>query len=112
MATHEPEVYPAIPVQDYRDGPIEDIAVHYVRTNQVVERKATKNKQQENNVRAAELDIMLNLETLIKDTAADPDLIELNCCIEDNNFNQIPNEYKSVARNLTHRWGITLVDER
>ena len=32
---------------------------------------------------------MLDLETLIKETAADPDLIELNCFIEDNNLEQI-----------------------
>ena len=42
---------------------------------------------------------MLDLETLIKETAADPDLVELNCCLEDST-NQIPNEYKAVAKNL------------
>ena len=83
MTIHEPGAYLAIPVQDYRDGPIEDIAIHYVRINRVVEQKATRNKQQEDNIRAAELDFMLDSETLIKETAADPDLIELNCCLED-----------------------------
>ena len=76
----------------------------------MVEQKATRNKQLEDNVRAAELDFMVDLETLSEQTAADPDLIELNCCIEHNNFNQIPNEYKYVARKLTHRCGITLDD--
>ena len=42
VATHEPGVYPTIPVQEYRDGPIEEIAVHYVRINRVVETKAKK----------------------------------------------------------------------
>ena len=55
---------------------------------------------------------MLDLETLIKETAADPDLIELNCCIEDNNMEQIPQNYKTVAKKLTHRWGIIMVDDR
>ena len=69
-----------------------------------MEQKATRNKQHDDNVRAAELDFMRDLETLIKETAADPVLIELNCCcIEDNNFYQIHNEYKSVARKLTRR---------
>ena len=90
----------------------EDRVVHYVQINRVVEQKATRNKQQEDNIRAAELDFMLDLETLIKETAADPDLIELKCCIEDNIFNQIPNEYKTVATKLTYRWGITMVDDR
>ena len=36
---------------------------------------------------------MLDLETLIIEMAADPDLIELNCCIEDNNIGQVPNDY-------------------
>ena len=83
ITTHEPGTYPAIPVQEYRDGPIEEIVVHYVRINRVVEEKAKRNKQLEDNVRSAELDFMLQLETIIRETAADPDLIELNCCIED-----------------------------
>ena len=68
--------------------------VHYVRINRVVEEKAKRNKQQGDNVRSAELDFMEALETLIKETAADPDLIELNCCIEDNNINQKPTNTK------------------
>ena len=112
MATHEPGAYPAIPVQEYRDGPIEEMAVFYVRINRVVEEKAKRNKQQEDKVRSAELDFMQDLETLIKETAADPKLIELNCCLEDNSTNMIPNEYRTVAKMLTHRWGIIMVDGR
>ena len=55
---------------------------------------------------------MLDLETLIEETAADPDLIELQCCIEDDNLNQAPEVYKPIIKRLTHRWGITLVDDR
>ena len=112
VATHEPGTYPTIPVQEYRDGPIEEIAVHYVRINRVVEEKRKPNRQQEDNVRSAELDFMLDLETIIKETAADPDLIELGCCIEDNKLDQIPQNYKTVAKKLTYRWGIILVDDR
>ena len=63
-------------------------------------------------MRSAELDFMLDLETLIKETSAEPELIELNCCLEDNNTNMIPNEYRTVAKTLTHRWGIIMVDDR
>ena len=111
VTTHEPEASPAIPVQVYRDGPIEDIAVHYVRTNRVVEQKASRNRQ-EDSIRAAELDLMVDMETLIKETAADPDLIELNCCIENNNSNQIPHDYRTAAKKLTRRRGIIMVDDR
>ena len=45
VITEEPGSYPAIPVQDYRQGPIEEIAVHYVRINKVIEIKAPKNRQ-------------------------------------------------------------------
>ena len=58
------------------------------------------------------MDFMLDLETLIKETAADPDLIELNCCIKDNNKEQFPQNYKTVTKKLTHRWGIIVVDNR
>ena len=36
VATHEPGAYPAIPVQEYRDGPMKEIACHYVRINRIV----------------------------------------------------------------------------
>ena len=98
MATHEPGAHPAIPVQEYRDGPIEEIVVHYVKINRIVEEKAKRNKQQEDNVISADLDFMLDLETLIKETAADPELIELNCWLEDNNTNLILNDYRTVAK--------------
>ena len=55
---------------------------------------------------------MLDLEVLVKETAADPDLIELNCCPEDNNVSHIPDDYKTVAKKPTHRWGIIMVDVR
>ena len=102
MATHEPGAYPAKPVQEHRDGPIEETAIHYVRINRVVEEKAKRNKQQEGNVGSAELEFMLDLELLIKETAADPELIELNCFLENNNTNMIP-KYRTVAKKLTHR---------
>ena len=89
-------------------------AVHYVQMNREVEQNATRNKQQEDNIRAAELDFLLDLETIIKETAADPDLLELNCCLEDNNSNQLPpsTKYRAVAKKLTHRWGIIMVGFR
>ena len=81
-----------------------------MRINSVVEEN--RNKQQEDNVRSAELDFMLDLETIIKETAADPDLILMNCCIEENNTEQIPHDYRTVAKKLPHCWGIAIVDDR
>ena len=104
VTTQEPGAYPAIPVQEFRDGPIEEIALRYVHINRVIENKAIRNKKQEDNVRAAELDFMLDLETLIKETAADPNLIELRCCIKDNNLSLAPEAYKPIIKRLTHRW--------
>ena len=112
VTTQEPGSYPAIPVQEFRDGPIEEIAVHYARINKVVESKATRNRHQKDNIRSTELDFMLDLETLIKETAADTDLNEVQCCIEDDNKQAIPEDYKRVAKKLTHRWGITMVEDR
>ena len=42
VATHEPGAYLALPVQEYRDGPIEEIAVHYELINRVVEQNETQ----------------------------------------------------------------------
>ena len=103
VTTQEPGAYPAISVQHFRDGPIEEIAVRYVRINRVLKNKAVRNEKQEDNVRAAELDFILDLETLIKEAAVDPDLIELQCCIEDDNLNQAREEYKPIIKRLTHR---------
>ena len=84
-----------------------------LRTNKQGHRnKSPKKPPAEDNIRSAELDFMLDLETLIKETAADTELIEIQCCIEDNNTQAIPEEYKQVAKKLPHRWGITMVDDR
>ena len=82
VTTQEPGAYPAILVQEIRDWPIEEIAVRYVRINRVIENKAVRNKKQVDIVRAAKLDFMLALETSIKETTADLDLIEVQCCSE------------------------------
>ena len=55
---------------------------------------------------------MLDLETLIKETAADPDLIELQCSMENDNLHQASEAYKPIIKRLTHRLGITMVDDR
>ena len=111
VITEEPGSYPAIPVHENSDSPIEEIAVHYVRINKLIETKAPRNRQQEENIRSAELDFMLDLEMLIKITAADAVLIELQCCIEDSNIQAIREDYKQVAKKVTHRWRITMVDD-
>ena len=110
--TQERGAYPAIPVQEYRNGPFEEIAVHCVRINRNIENKAAPNQQQEENVRSAELDFMIDLETLLKETAADPNLIEVQCCLEDNKPQQRAEDYKKVAKRPTFRSGITMVDDR
>ena len=85
VTTQEMGAYPGISLKAYRDGPVEEIAVHYVRINRIIKNQAKCNRQEEENVRSAELDFMLfHLETLIKETAADPDLIKVQCCMEDN----------------------------
>ena len=100
VATHEQGAYQAIPEQDYRDGSIKQIALHYFSINRVVEKKAVRHKEQEDNVRAAELNFMLDLKTLNKETsAAEPDLIELNYRLKDNQFSQISND-KTEAKKL------------
>ena len=56
VTTHEPRTYPAIPVQEYRDRPIKEIAVHHVRIHRIIENKenkAVRNRQQEENVQSA-----------------------------------------------------------
>ena len=54
----------------------------------------------------------LGLKPLFKETPADSDLFELNCCVEDNNTSQTPNDYKTVAKKLNYRWGIIMADQR
>ena len=40
---------------------------------------------------------MFDLETLITESAANQDLIEQQCCIEDDNLNQAPEAYKLLS---------------
>ena len=82
VTTQEPGAYPAVPVQRYRDGAIDETAVHYLRINREIEKKVIRNRQQDDNNQSAKLDFMVDLEILIKETAADTDLNELQCCLE------------------------------
>ena len=78
----------------------------------VIEINETPNRKQKDDVRSTELDFMLDLETLTKETEAVLDLFYEQCCPEDSELQQIPEDYKQVAKRLTHRWGITMVDVR
>ena len=73
-------------------------------TNRVIEKKATRNRQQDENIRSGHLDFMLDLENLNKETAAVPDLIEVQCCLEDNYTLAIPKDYKHVAKTNPTLW--------
>ena len=42
----ETGAYTAIPAQKNRDGPIEEITVHFVLINRIIENKAVRNRQQ------------------------------------------------------------------
>ena len=55
---------------------------------------------------------MLDLESLIKETARGPYWIEVQNCLEDSKLLQTPENYKLVAKRLTHRRGILVVDDR
>ena len=63
-------------------------------------------------MQSAELDFVLDLKTLIKENAADTDLIEFQRCLENTKLQQPPEDYKQVVKRLTHRWGIKMVDDR
>ena len=73
-------------------------------TNRVIEKKATRNRQQDENIRSDHLNFMLDLENLNKETAAVPDLIEVQCCLEDNYTLAIPEDYTHVAKTNPTLW--------
>ena len=81
--------------------------VNYERINRSVEKKAARNRKQEHAIYfwSSEKDFMVNLQTLIKEADADPDLIELQWCLEENNSQQILNDSKQVAKKLINRRG-------
>ena len=47
VTAYEPGAYPAIPVHEYRDEPLDEIAVHYVPLKCIVKKETTRNKQPE-----------------------------------------------------------------
>ena len=106
VATHEPGANPAIPVQDYRDSPIEVKSTNpnKPRSGRKNERKQAAGKQRQ----GSRLRLHAGPGNTNKKTAADPDLIELNCCLEENNSSIFPNDYKTVPKKLTHHRSIKL----
>ena len=55
---------------------------------------------------------MLDWETLIKEKATDYDRIALQSGLESGNAQQVRDDYKQLAKKLTHRCGIPIVDDR
>ena len=74
--------------------------------------KCPKVRSNEEQCQGSRTKLQLDLETQIKEAAANPNLTELNCCLEHNNNSQIPNDYKTLARKLIHQWGVIVVDDR
>ena len=56
------------------------------------------NRQQEENVGSAELAFMLDLETLIKGTAADPDLIDVHAVWKTTNYITDPSRLQTSSQ--------------
>ena len=102
--------YPAVKVHEYGDG--ESKIISYIRINRVAETNFTSTQRAEENVRKAEMDFMLDLQSIIKETAADPEILKVKLCLERDRKEQIPEEYKGVAKKLTTRGGELLVDDR
>ena len=63
-----------------------------------MENKQARNCIQEDNVPTAELDFMLELETLNKETGTDTDLIEEQVCIEGNYLKSVPDGHRTVVK--------------
>ena len=74
-----------------------------VHRNSVVEGRPSKNQKEENKVRVTDVDFILDLETLIEETAADADLIAVKRCTEDNKHQRIAKNCKQ-GKKLTHHF--------
>ena len=64
------------------------------------------------NIKKAEFELMMDLKTLILETATDPELTHVRNSIRREDREITPDGYKSVFDKLSIRWGLVFVDDQ
>ena len=96
------QVYPAVvEVSEFGDG--ESKIISYIRINRVDAINFRSTQIAEVSVRKAEMDFMLDFQSVKKEKAADAEILKVKLCMERNRWEIIPEECNGVAKKLTTR---------
>ena len=84
----------------------------YIQINHIVWKLTANKKATEDHIKKTELEFMLDLKTLISETAMDPELTRMRTSMRREDRRTIPDGYRSVFDKLSIRWGLIFVDDQ
>ena len=101
-----------LPIVDLSKYNTEGKEAKYVQINHL-DGKLTANKNATgNNIKKAEFEIMLDLKTLISETAIVPELTRVRTRLRREDRETIPDGYRTVFDKLSIRWDLIFVDDQ
>ena len=84
----------------------------YIQINHIVGKLTANKKITEENIKKAEFEFMMDLNTLISKTATDPELTHVRNSMRRGDREITPDGYKPVFDKLSIRWGLVFVDDQ
>ena len=95
-----------LPLVDLRSCNMDGKEARYVQINQIVGAATKWKKATENTIRKTEMDLMLDLNTMITKSIIDAKLNRVNLTITRNGRELAPEGYKQLMDGLSMEWGL------
>ena len=84
------EPWAFFPILDLKDYDIAEKTIHYIQVNHIFGKPTLKNAEAKENLKKADLNSMIDLETLIHKTSVEPKLLQLKKCVRNKNKERAP----------------------
>ena len=98
------------PIVYLKDYDIAEKTIQFFHVNHMIEEPKIVNAEAEKNLRKAELNFIVDLETLTHKTSVDPKLSHLRICLRINQKERALEELSPVFTEYTERFGYFLKD--
>ena len=101
-----------LPILDLSKYNTEGKEAKYLQINHLVGKLTANKKVTGNNIKKAEFEIMLDLKTLISETAIVPELTRVRTSLRREDRETTPDGYRTVFDKLLIRWDLIFVDDQ
>ena len=101
-----------LPIVDLSKFNTEGKEAHYIQINHTVGKLSENKKITEDTIEKAKFEFMMDLKTLIRRTAIDPELTRVRISMRREDREATPEGYKQVFGKLSIRWGLIFMDDQ